>query len=397
MVRRGNEYEWAKLLYEKCWLDRDDADYYAGRLVKHDFSVEEIPRLSQKLLQDMGIHKMGHVLSIMKYVKELRADMSTSSESRSPSPQHRRRRKSNRSKRSPSSSSDSRDHSRRKKRSSTPPRRKSPKKTRERRRESTPPPRKRSPERRSRRTRESRSRSRDRHRSRRDSRDRSRRRHSSGRENNTVLDRTRKEEKGKIQLNDDELLNADISLPDRFKSKRKGESILHNAIGSGGPKVEMTFKPNKSIEERLGLRNRDAQMRMEDDFQYVEVKHEGRAWDQGKDRYRDGRDRDRRTEKLKIAEKPRNEISVMARIGDSGANNNNPRKFEIEKVEHKTGRHGKSHGLFAMDDEEDAPVPVQARLKTERREDRREHRKEERRRSRSPAKRSVLSRLGVRR
>lgn len=75
MVRRGNEYEWAKLLYEKCWLDRDDADYYAGRLVKHDLAVDDLPQLSQKLLQEIGIHKMGHVLSILKYVKEVRADI----------------------------------------------------------------------------------------------------------------------------------------------------------------------------------------------------------------------------------------------------------------------------------------------------------------------------------
>lgn len=196
-------------------------------------------------------------------------------------------------------------------------------------------------------------------------------------------------------MNDDELLNADISLPERFRSKKKGDSILHSAIGSGGPKVEMNFKPNKSIEERLGLRKQDVQMRMEDTFEYVEVKQEGRAWDQGKARYREVRDRDGHIEKLKLAEKPRNEISVMSRIGGSG-NNNNSRKYEIEPVDHKPGRHGKSHGLFAMDDA-DPPMPVQARIKTERREDRRDDRRGERMRSRSPKKGSVLSRLGARR
>lgn len=386
MVRRGNEYEWAKLLYEKCWLDRDDADYYAGRLVKHDLAVDDLPQLSQKLLQEIGIHKMGHVLSILKYVKEVRADISSSEESRASEPAPRRRKKS---RRSPSSSSSDKSRSpvrRKKRRSSTPPKRKSPKKSRHR---SESPRRKKSTDRRRRDRRDSSSRSRSRsprRRRRQSSRDRRDRRRSRSNENrNTVLERSRKEEASKVKLDDDDLLNADISLPARFRSKTKSNSLLFSAMSSGGQNVKLDFKPNKSIESRLGLRQEDTTVSVESGMKYLEIKKEGRAWDEGKGRR--SPDRNTRVERLKLAEKPKNEVSVMQRLG--GHQNNNSAKYDIEKVEHKESRHGKSHGMFALDDEEKRySSPPRASIKSEgNRRERKDSRNE---------RPSIMSRLGVR-
>merc|ERR1712066_975228 len=78
---------WAKLLYEKCMLDRDDADHYASKLVKHDLSCDDLPDLTQALLKDVGIHRMGHVLAILKYAREVRdSRRSRSRSSRDSSP-----------------------------------------------------------------------------------------------------------------------------------------------------------------------------------------------------------------------------------------------------------------------------------------------------------------------
>ena len=64
MVRRhSTDYEWAKTLYEKCMLDRDDADYYATKLVRHDLAVSDLPELNQSVLREVGIHRMGHVIT----------------------------------------------------------------------------------------------------------------------------------------------------------------------------------------------------------------------------------------------------------------------------------------------------------------------------------------------
>ena len=126
MVRkRSTDYDWAKTLYEKCMLDRDDADYYAGKFVKHDLDLSDLPDLNQALLREVGIHRMGHAMAILKYAKLLKnersakkqknrrnrsdsrsseSSRSSSSRSRSPSPK-RSRKKQKPVKRRPSPSS----------------------------------------------------------------------------------------------------------------------------------------------------------------------------------------------------------------------------------------------------------------------------------------------------
>ena len=52
-------------------LDRDDADYYAGKFVRHDLSVSDIPELNQQVLREVGVQRMGHVMAILKHAKEM--------------------------------------------------------------------------------------------------------------------------------------------------------------------------------------------------------------------------------------------------------------------------------------------------------------------------------------
>jgi len=187
-------------------------------------------------------------------------------------------------------------------------------------------------------------------------------------------------------LDDDDLLNADISLPERFRSKTKSNSLLFSAMGSGSQNVKLDFKPNKSIESRLGLRQEETTVSVESGMKFLEIKKGGRAWDEGKGRR--SPQRSKHVERLKLAEKPGNEVSVMKRLG--GNQNNNSAKYEIEKVEHKESRHGKSHGMFALDDEETKELsPPRAFVKSEgRRRERKDSRNE---------RPSIMSRLGVRR
>ena len=61
------EYEWAKLLYEKCLLDREDSDYYAIKLSSHSLSITDLPDLTENILDNVGVRKQGHVMAILKY------------------------------------------------------------------------------------------------------------------------------------------------------------------------------------------------------------------------------------------------------------------------------------------------------------------------------------------
>ena len=65
--KNSSEYDWAKMLYEKCMLDREDADYYAIKFVKHDLYIEDLPDLTQNVLKNVGISRQGHCLAILKY------------------------------------------------------------------------------------------------------------------------------------------------------------------------------------------------------------------------------------------------------------------------------------------------------------------------------------------
>lgn len=86
-----------------------------------------------------------------------------------------------------------------------------------------------------------------------------------------VLERSRKLQATKIQLDDDDLLNADISLPERFRSKTKSNSLLFSAMSSGNQDVKLEFKPNKSIESRLGLRQEETTVSVESGMKFLEV------------------------------------------------------------------------------------------------------------------------------
>ena len=56
-------------------LDRDDADYYAGKFVRHDLSVSDIPELSQQVLREVGVQRMGHVMAILKHAKQMKNEV----------------------------------------------------------------------------------------------------------------------------------------------------------------------------------------------------------------------------------------------------------------------------------------------------------------------------------
>merc|ERR1712060_508373 len=98
------EYEWAKLLYEKCLLDREEADYYAVKLSSHSLSITDLPDLTSDILKNVGVRKQGHCMAILKYSRIIRNELSRledkdemSDDSEKQSKSHRSRRHKSRS------------------------------------------------------------------------------------------------------------------------------------------------------------------------------------------------------------------------------------------------------------------------------------------------------------
>jgi len=326
-------------------LDRDDADYYATKLVRHDLAVSDLPELNQSVLREVGIHRMGHVIAILKYAKELaRARDNTGStsdssgsrsrtRSRSPiqqrskrqapvrssrreaptkrhsipssrtrhSPVRTRRASERSSRRRPRSASSSSESSQSSSSSSA----KSP----------SPPRRSRQEPERSKRAQVN-------------GHDRSERtRKSSG--NVAHIDRTSaKKVVDKPKLDDDTLLTAQIELPARFKSKNKQPSVLKKAISTGGPRVKRQFIENDDIARQLGLgvKNTKSEENSRDSSKFIYVKkHTQRSLDTDSGPLRVGV-KGGGVEKFKRAERPtERRETVFARLNISKGGEKEPR------------------------------------------------------------------------
>lgn len=339
MVRRqSSEYDWAKMLYEKCMLDRDDADYYASKLVKHHLSITDLPDLTETVLKNVGISRMGHCLAILKYSKEVRRIEAKSRKSISPRKSNHHRSKSVSSFSSNSSFSSAKSTSR------------SPEKRRHRQLRRSPSPPILPSSRRSNKDKyyyEKSKRARTRSRSPRYKRKSPKRSKSpkkrdkddSSPKKNKVahIDRTGK---GKTKLTDDDLLGANIELPSRFKSKTKIQSVLKCPGTTGGPKVTRKFKDNPHLTEKLGLDRLALGLTpkdKEDTDNYVYIhKEKVRRYETGKNgqlkiEVSGG------TQKFKKALQPPNETLKIDK--------------SLDFIKHKEGRYGKSAGMFSIDDD----------------------------------------------
>lgn len=380
--KNTSEYDWAKMLYEKCMLDRDDADYYAIKLVKHDLSIEDLPDLTQNVLKNVGISKMGHALAILKYSRIVRKELDRRSSpkrsrrtsvhssdmsdySRSPSPRRNRsispkKPRSLRRSRSPRKSRSDREYKRDRSRRSRSRSRDSMEKRLRRLERLEKLEREEARRRRDRHySRKSKSRSRSPPRARSISRSRSpsparkpKRSRSNSKTKHHHIDRT---SKGKNKLTDEDLLGSTIDLPSRFKSKSKSDSVLKR--GTGEPAVKREFKGDAGMEAKLGLRKgeKDEEEAKEED-KYVYIKNQSRKYEKSSN----GKIKVEvkgSVQKFKRAERPPTESSnsLEDRLGHHVSRSLDKRIVpKVDKhlatVEHKEGRYGKSQGMFSLDD-----------------------------------------------
>lgn len=414
-------------------LDRDDADYYASKFVRHDLSLADLPDLNQSVLREVGVHRMGHVMAILKHAKEVKdsapparggrssnrrqpaaRDSSSSSESsKSPSPPPRRSRSSNNKRKeavvpvrarkgrkaSPSSSEASSSEA-----SSRSP--------------SPPPKKKKSP----------------------------------GSKVAHIDRTTAKKQPTVTKLDDDDLLAASIELPARFKTKQSKPSILQQAMTSGGPTVTRKFKEDPEMAKKYGKTNGGGISYVNPEFTKQTVvrpvlkksnlkssptkdfesklrpaamdsvnadrdKRDGtssvfaRLSVNNRERESNSRESNSKSPQKSTAKKTTSSDKVVdpiaamqRRLSLASATSRRSSDGKLEKIEHKESRHGKSVGLFANEGNDFDKFLNSKRSDTANTKDRRnsggiEARlgRSKRERSRSPVKSSIQDRLGDRR